>query len=160
MLAAAHPITRACRPPCLDSGRGAGDQAAAPDRNDDRVELVELGGQLDADGCLAAHHFVVVVGRHVRAPGCFRHGTCMTLRLDWISRNSLDRRAPSLHVRQLGGGCYFGHEYGRRDTEMVRAVGDGRAVVARRCRDHASLVLGVGERHQSTEGAPDLERPG
>ena len=63
--------------PLLDGGANPGDQAAAADRGENRVDLRALLDDLDADGALTGDHVGIVVGGDVRSAGLTGSPPCL-----------------------------------------------------------------------------------
>jgi len=116
-------------------GGDSGDEAAAADRDQHRVQRAGLVVELEGEGGLAEYGLPLVVGGHAHRAG----------RRDPLLRG-LQRVGVTIacdhQVRQLadaldlGRGGHGGHEDPGRDAQPARGIRDGDAVVAaRRGRD-------------------------
>ena len=137
----------------------AGDQAAATDRYEDRIQRA---GMLAQD-----------LHRHRALPG---NGVGIVIRMDVdvaLLVHQLQRigqrlgegiavqhhlAATGTHAFDLDLGSGLGHHDGGLDPQHLGGQGQALGMVARRCSDHATGALGVGELGQLVVGATDLER--
>ena len=145
----------------LDGDGDAGDEAAAADRHDDRVEVGTVGDDLEADGALSGDDARVVVGMDERRAGArrrFRRRSC------WQSA-SVSPSDDHLGAEPAGGGDLherrrLRHDDGRRNAEPLGVVGDGLGVVAGRHGDDAARAFVRRQRQQLDQRAALLERGG
>ena len=147
-------------PQRLGRARHAGEQAAAADRHDQRVDLGTLAQHLERDRAAARDDGRIVVrmdhGRaaddreRLRVQGRFAVG----LALEDDGRTELTR-APDLDV----GRCARHDDRGRH-VQAPGVIRQALRVVAGRCRDHAARLLRFRQLQQRVERAPFFERTG
>ena len=141
-------------------GGDAADQPAAADRDEQRVEVRRLScASSSAEGALAEQRLGLVVGVDRHARRCSRR----TPRSRPARRRSGRRPRPGRRrsrgcVSALAGEATLGTKIVAGIAELLRGVGDRRAVVAARGRDHAAVGTSRGQ--QVGERAARLERAG
>ena len=141
------------RPQRLDRRRHPGDQPAAADRDHHRVEVLDVGGELEPDGALAGHHEGVVVGVHERQPAFGGERAGERLTVVGVAVELDDLRAVALGGGTLGRRRVAWHEDRRPRPVLARGEGQRLGVVARGDRAHA---VGA-QRGHGVEGAAELE---
>ena len=140
---------------CRD--RHAGQQPAAADGHDERVELGVVGQHLEGAGALAGDDGRVVERVDVGAPLVGGQPGGLGRGLGEALAPQHDRGAQlagALHLHERRGG---GHDDRGVDAEPGGVVGDGLGVVPRRHGHHALGPLAVVELEQLVEGAALLE---
>ena len=132
-------------------------EAAAADRNDDRLDLGQLLDELEADRPLARDHHRVLERMHERRAGLLdvgdrRRDRVLERRADQLGARAVVARRLDLRHRRLRG-----HEDRRLDPGLARRPGDGLAVISGAGSDDARLALGLAQRADLVDGAADLE---
>ena len=140
--------------------RGAADQPAAADRDDDRADVRDVVDDLEPERPLAGEHERVVERVDQDHAALVAHPEHLLEGLE--RRVAQPQRLGAVGLRgvelQLRGGLP-GHHHGRGAGER-RGVGDGLRVVARRDGDHAARVLVRRQRRDAVVRAARLERAG
>ncbi len=131
------------RPQPLDVGRHAGDQAAAADRNVDRMDRAGmLAQQLHRHRALPGDHVGIVVGmdkgrlRFLGQLGGVGAGLIVVVAMQD------DLRAARRHRFDLDPGRGGRHHDGGRHAQLLRGQRHALRVIAGRCRHHAARQLG------------------
>ena len=136
-------------------GGDAADQAAAPNRHQQRIEIGHLVLEFAGKRALALQRRFGIVGVNAKRSGCgdmgFAQGEGFV-----ISRTLLhDPRAIGGDLGHFRGRGNLRHEDQRLEAELLGGIGHRRAVISPRCRGNAGLAhLASGE---SVEGAPRFE---
>ena len=147
--------------PASKPGGDAGDEPAAADRNEDRVELLKPQSfdvllPFERHRPLAGHRLdrIVRMDQERAALGDIRVAPLLRL---GIGRAPDHRFRPvSLDLRDLGGRGDFRHEDARADPELLGGESDGGAVIA--ARSGGATGRGCRSRKKIVEGAPRFER--
>src|SRR5580698_4367116 len=150
--------------PALKPGGYAGNEPAAANRNENRIERLEpesVEVLLPFQGTVALE-WEEDLDRTIRMDrerSALRHIRVTPL-LGLGIRRASDHRLCSigLYLCDLGGRCDFRHEHVRLDPELLGGVGDGGAVIAARRGGAAGLSRWSGQ--EIVEGAARLERTG
>ena len=118
------------RPLLLQVERDAADQAAAADRHQDGVNVLEVAQQLDGDGALAGDDVGVVEGMHEGGATLFlvANGLEICVVVVAAGRHDLCTEAADRLDLELVGG--LGDVDGGGDLEGRRRVGDALAVIS------------------------------
>ena len=121
--------------------RHAGDEPAAADRDDQRVEIRNGGEHLERRRALAGDHLRIVVGMHEHEPTLVRQRVRDAGRV--LERFALEHHlgAEGARVLDLRAGREARHHDDGADAEPLGVVGDALGVIARRHRDHAGRAL-------------------
>ena len=136
-------------------GGDAADQAAAANRDQQRIELRRLLFEFQRQRALSQHGLVLVKGMD---------GQRARLLLPFLAgRQGIGIAVAAHHqfgaeianAADLGGGRDRGHENLRPHALLARGIRHRRAVIAARSRDHAGV--GNGAREKMGERAPRLE---
>src|SRR6266540_3635905 len=143
----------------LDIRGDAGDQAAAADRDEDRVEIaLPLAQQLHADRALTGDHIGIVVRMHERR-------LRPALQLERMRVGVAVRIAVQHHLRAARGDRSDldlrrgdGHHDRRLAAERLRGERDTLRVIAGGGRDDAVRALGRAQMRHLVVGAAQLER--
>ena len=135
----------------------AGNQAAAADRNDDRVERAAIAQDLQCYGSLAGDDPFVVVG--MDEGEAVAHRRVARQGIGFVQAVAPDHHvgAQQFRVADLHHGRRGRHHDGRRNAEPGRVIGDTLGVVARRHGDHAAPLFLVRQGEQADQGAALLE---
>ena len=133
-------------------------EAAAADRNDDRLHLGQLLDELEADRPLAGDHVEVLERMHERRAGLLHVGDCRRDRVLERRSGQLGARAVVARRLDLRHRRLRGHEDRGLDPGLARGPRDRLAVVAGTGRDDARLALGLAQRSDLVDGAANLER--
>ena len=142
----------------LDVGRHAGQQAAAADAAEHRVDgLGVLAQDLHADGALAGDHFHVVVGvNEGELFGLFQFlGVAVGVGIAFAGQHHL--AAMALHGVDLDGRGGGGHHDHRAHVELLGRQGHALGVVAGGGADHPALEGRRAEARHLVVGAAQLE---
>ena len=121
--------------------QAAGEQAAAADRDDQRVEVGDVLQHLQRQRALAGDDAEVVVGvdEHQRMRGGQFPGVGGGFGQGFADQNDIG--APGRGAGDLGRGGEFRHHDGGGDAQQAGVTGDGLGVVAGRHGDDAALAL-------------------
>ncbi len=137
-------------------GGNPGDQPAASDRDEERVERRCLAFGFDAERALAENRLGLIVGVDRQGAGSFGPSLACGERVR-ITRAADEEIGPVIaNALDLGGRGDAGHEDLRPHGEFLRRISDGRAVVSARRSDDARLRNF--SREQIGKGAARLER--
>ena len=160
-------IERGLRPDDLDrrlartgGDRIAGDEPAAADGNDQRVEVGGVFQHFERDGALAGDHQRIVIGVDEGQAALARDGLRAHLRLRHAFAVEHDLGAVGLRGLDLHERRRHRHDDGGRDRQARGVVGDRLRVVARRHGDDAAFARRRIERGELVERAAVLERVG
>ena len=148
------------RPHLAQGERDSRGEPAAADRDDHRLDLRQLLGELEPDRALTGDHLFVEVGvdeRRARPLDVLARGRQRFL--EPLAAH-LDAGAVAPGRVDLGHRRVLGNEDRRRDARLARRPGDGLPVVAGACRDDARGTLGVGEAPDLVDRAADFEGAG
>ena len=141
----------------------AGEQAAAADRDDQRIEVRRILQHLQRQRALAGDHAEVVVGMDEDQLPLRRQRLGMRGGLGQGLAVQHDMRAPGRGARHLGRRREFRHHDGGGDAGQAGMPRHRLGVVAGRHRDDAALALALGQQRQAVgraallEGAGDLQ---
>ena len=144
----------------LDGASDPGDQPAAADGDDDRVEVGVLLEQLEADGALTRDHGAIVEG--VREDAVFFLFDLTRLAVGGVIVTAVedDLCAELARAGDLDQRGSFGHDDLGRHPQPGPVVGDGLCVVSCARGDDASASLLGRQGHQLVAGAALLEGAG
>ena len=144
----------------LGRGGDAGNEPAAADGNDDRVESRDVVQDFESRGSLPGDNFLVVIGMDENQPVARR--AFQGEGLDGVDAVApqFDPRAKRLGAADLGEGGAFGHHDGRRNAEPLGVIGDALRMVAGGHRDHAALFFVRGQAVELDQRAAILEGSG
>ena len=140
--------------------RHAGEQAAAADRHDQRVDLGALAQHFERDRSAAGDDGRIVVGMDHGGAVDDGERLCVQGRLGVRRTFEDDRRAELAGAADLDLRCGARHHDGRGDVEPSRVIGQALRVISGRRGDHAAGFLLVGQLQQRVERAALLERTG
>ena len=140
--------------------RDARDQAAAADRDHQRVDLRLLREHLETDRALPRDHREIVVGMDQRhaARACERYA--MRPRIVEGIALEHDLGAEAARALDLHRRCEARHHDRRRNAHALRVIRDALRVVARRDREHAGGAFGRGQLGHLVQRAALLEGRG
>ena len=141
----------------LETQRNAGRQATTADRDDDRLHVLELLGELQPHGALPGDDVAVLERVHVDGPGLLRQATAGRHCLLEARTGHLDGRAVAASRLDLRHRCVLGDDDRRRHARLARRPGHRLPVIAG-ARGHDTLrALVVGQRRHAIDSSSHLE---
>ncbi|MCY1439036.1 hypothetical protein D9M71_552550 [compost metagenome] len=145
----------------FDVGSDAGDQAAATDRHEDRIQLARLLAEdLHGHGALAGDHVRVVERRHEGR--AFAVGQLQGMgqgvgEAFAVQHHLATARTHAFNLEFRGSGR---HNDGGAHAQLASRQGDTLGMVAGRSGDHPALALGRAQATEAGIGTADLEGKG